>query len=37
MIEGGSNSLRLSFAPVPVDDVAEGIGRISRALERLRG
>jgi DNA-binding transcriptional MocR family regulator len=36
MIEGGSNSLRLSFAPVPADQAAEGIARIARALERLR-
>jgi 2-aminoadipate transaminase len=36
MIEGGANSLRLSFAPVPPGDVPEGIGRIARALERLR-
>ncbi len=37
MIEGGENSLRLSFASVPPGDVPEGIGRIARALERLRG
>jgi len=36
MIEGGSSSLRLSFAPVPADDVAEGVERLARALERLR-
>jgi 2-aminoadipate transaminase len=36
MMEGGSNSLRLSFAPVPAGDVAEGIQRLARALERLR-
>jgi 2-aminoadipate transaminase len=36
MIEGGNSSLRLSFAPVPADDVAEGVQRLSRALERLR-
>lgn len=36
MLEGGINSLRLSFASVPPDDVAEGIGRIARALEKLR-
>ena len=36
MIEGGISSLRLSFAPVPADEVAEGIERIARALERLR-
>src|SRR3954462_11589746 len=36
MIEGGSWSLRLSFPPVPADDVAEGVERLARALERLR-
>jgi 2-aminoadipate transaminase len=36
MIEGGSASLRLSFAPVPAGDVAEGVQRLARALERLR-
>ena len=36
MMEGGISSLRLSFAPVPADEVAEGIQRIARALERLR-
>src|SRR3954452_55008 len=36
MIEGGSSSLRLSFAPVPADDVAEGVERLARALARLR-
>jgi DNA-binding transcriptional MocR family regulator len=36
MIEGGTSSLRLSFAPVPAEDVAEGIQRLSRALERTR-
>jgi DNA-binding transcriptional MocR family regulator len=36
MLEGGSNSLRLSFAPVPAGDVAEGVQRLSRALERVR-
>src|SRR4051812_46912511 len=35
-LEGGSNSLRLSFAPVPAGDVAEGVQRLSRALERMR-
>ena len=34
MIEGGTSSLRLSFAPVPADDVAEGVQRLARALER---
>jgi hypothetical protein len=36
MIEGGENSLRLSFAPVPAADAAEGVGRIAAALEKLR-
>src|ERR687892_2196113 len=36
MIEGGRNSLRLSFAPVPADRAAEGVTRIASALERLR-
>ncbi len=33
MIEGGANSLRLSFAPVPADQIPEGIDRLARALE----
>ena len=36
MIEGGANSLRLSFAPVPADQAAEGVRRIAAALARLR-
>jgi 2-aminoadipate transaminase len=36
MIEGGTNSLRLSFAPVPADQAAEGVRRIAGALERIR-
>lgn len=36
MIEGGANSLRLSFAPVPADRADEGVARIAGALERLR-
>ena len=36
MIEGGQNSLRLSFAPVPADRAAEGVSRIAAALERMR-
>ena len=36
MLEGGTNSLRLSFAPVPAGDVAEGVQRLARALERVR-
>lgn len=36
MLEGGENSLRLSFASVPPGDVPEGIGRIARTLEHSR-
>jgi 2-aminoadipate transaminase len=36
MIEGGTNSLRLSFASVPPDRIPEGVARIARALERVR-
>ena len=36
MLEGGANSLRLSFASVPPGDVPEGIARIARALEASR-
>ena len=36
MLEGGANSLRLSFASVPPGDVPEGIARIARALEAVR-
>ncbi|HEV7615900.1 MAG TPA: PLP-dependent aminotransferase family protein [Solirubrobacterales bacterium] len=36
MIEGGENSLRLSFAPVPADRMDEGVARIAGALEQLR-
>ena len=36
MLEGGSASLRLSFAPVPAGDVAEGVQRLARALEKVR-
>ncbi len=36
MIEGGENSLRLSFAPVPPERIAEGVARIARALEKTR-
>jgi 2-aminoadipate transaminase len=36
MIDGGQNSLRLSFAPVPADQADEGVARIAGALERLR-
>jgi 2-aminoadipate transaminase len=36
MIDGGENSLRLSFASVPPDRIPEGVARIARALERVR-
>jgi 2-aminoadipate transaminase len=36
MIEGGENSLRLSFASVPPERIPEGVARIATALERLR-
>jgi DNA-binding transcriptional MocR family regulator len=36
MVGGGENSLRLSFAPVPAERIAEGVSRIVRALERVR-
>jgi DNA-binding transcriptional MocR family regulator len=36
MMSGGENSLRLSFAPVPAADAAEGVARIAAALEQLR-
>src|SRR3954452_6255939 len=36
MIEGGLNSLRLSFASVPPEQIGEGVSRIARALERIR-
>ena len=36
MIEGGENSLRLSFASVPPERIPEGVTRIARALERVR-
>jgi 2-aminoadipate transaminase len=36
MLRGGTSSLRLSFAPVPAGDVAEGVQRLARALERTR-
>jgi len=36
MIEGGGNSLRLSFASVPPERIGEGVARIARALERIR-
>ncbi len=36
MMSGGENSLRLSFAPVPADQAAEGVRRIAAALAKLR-
>src|SRR5690348_6527655 len=36
MIDGGRNSLRLSFASVPSERIPEGVARIARALERVR-
>ncbi len=36
MLEGGGNSLRLSFAPVPPELIGEGVVRIARALDRVR-
>jgi DNA-binding transcriptional MocR family regulator len=36
MIEGGEDSLRLSFASVPPERIPEGVARIATALERVR-
>jgi 2-aminoadipate transaminase len=36
MLDGGRDSLRLSFASVPPERIGEGVGRIARALEELR-
>jgi len=36
MIDGGGSSLRFSFAGVPPEQIAEGVGRIARVLERTR-
>jgi 2-aminoadipate transaminase len=36
MLDGGRSSLRLSFASVPAERVPEGVGRIARALDRVR-
>jgi 2-aminoadipate transaminase len=36
MLEGGQNSLRLSFASVPPERIGEGVARLARALERTR-
>ena len=37
MLVGGENSMRLSFAPVPPGDVADGVARLARALAAVRG
>ncbi len=36
LLEGGRSSLRLSFASVPVERVADGVGRLARALQSVR-
>jgi DNA-binding transcriptional MocR family regulator len=36
MLADGARSLRLSFAPVPADQAAEGVRRIAAALESIR-
>jgi 2-aminoadipate transaminase len=36
MLDGGANSLRLSFASVPPERIGEGVSRLARALERVR-
>jgi 2-aminoadipate transaminase len=36
MLDGGESSLRLSFASVPAERVAEGVARLARALESVR-
>jgi 2-aminoadipate transaminase len=36
MLEGGTSSLRLSFASVPPERIGEGVGRLARGLERVR-
>jgi 2-aminoadipate transaminase len=36
LLDGGATSLRLSFASVPAERIAEGISRLARALERTR-
>jgi 2-aminoadipate transaminase len=36
MLEGGTSSLRFSFASVPPADIGEGVARIARALQRIR-
>jgi 2-aminoadipate transaminase len=36
LLEGGGSSLRLSFASVPADQIADGVSRLARALESVR-
>jgi DNA-binding transcriptional MocR family regulator len=36
LLEGGGSSLRLSFASVPAEHVAEGVDRLAAALESVR-
>jgi DNA-binding transcriptional MocR family regulator len=36
LLEGGGSSLRLSFASVPADQVADGVERLARALESVQ-
>jgi DNA-binding transcriptional MocR family regulator len=36
VLEGGRNNLRLAYSGVGVDQIREGVGRLARALERLR-
>jgi len=36
LLDGGRSSLRLSFASVPADRVAEGVSRLVRALQSVR-
>jgi DNA-binding transcriptional MocR family regulator len=36
MLDGGEQSLRLSFAPVPAERIGEGVERLARALSSVR-
>jgi len=36
LLDGGRSSLRLSFASVPADRIAEGVTRLTRALQSVR-
>jgi 2-aminoadipate transaminase len=36
LLEGGGSSLRLSFASVPVERIADGVDRLARALDATR-